>query len=104
MSWLDKLKQRWGVESPRQVFVILLVFALTGTSVLYVKKPFYALFGIATDSPWWAKTLGVLFIVLPIYQVLLLMFGFLLGQFKFFWAFEKRTFQRIQALFVSKNT
>ncbi len=103
MNWIEKLKKRWGVESPWQVIVILLVFALTGTSVLYVKKPFYILFGITPQSAWWVKMLGVLFIVLPLYQILLLGFGFLLGQFRFFWEFEKRTFGRIANLFSKKK-
>jgi hypothetical protein len=37
--------------------------------------------------------------VLPAYQVLLLLYGFLLGQFAFFWAFEKRMFGRIRKVF-----
>jgi hypothetical protein len=34
-------------------------------------------------------------LILPIYNVLLLVYGALLGQFQFFWDFEKRFFRRI---------
>jgi len=97
---LDKLKERWGVQNAWQVIIILIVFALTGTSSLYVKKPIYYLIGIHAESPFWIKTLGFIFIVLPLYQVLLLFYGFLLGQFTFFWEFEKRTWNRMKSLFI----
>ena len=34
-------------------------------------------------------------LILPIYNVILLGYGFLFGQFNFFWEFEKRFFNRI---------
>lgn len=103
MSWIEKLKERWGVATVGQVIVILLVFACTGFSVLYAKKPFYWLLNIDSESAWWIKTLATLFIVLPLYQVLLLFYGFIFGQFTFFWTFEKRSFGRIFSLFSSEE-
>jgi hypothetical protein len=34
-------------------------------------------------------------VIFPLYQLLLLCFGWLLGQFSFFWAFEKKMFARM---------
>jgi hypothetical protein len=34
-------------------------------------------------------------VILPVYNLLLLMYGFLFGQFKYFWAFEQRLFKRM---------
>ncbi len=100
MTWIEKLKTRWGVKNGWQVLVILIVFALTGFSSLYVKQPIYALFNIdANTLSGWQKFLSVIFITLPIYQVLLLFYGTVLGQFRFFWEFEKRMFSRIGKLF-----
>ncbi len=103
MSWIEKLRTRWGVTTAWQVVVILIVFACTGFSVLYAKKPFYWLLNIDSESAWWVKTLATIFIVLPLYQGLLLFYGFVFGQFKFFWAFEKRTFGRIGGIFSPKK-
>ena len=39
MSWIEKLKNRWKLRSAWQVAVVLLVFACTGFTVLFIKKP-----------------------------------------------------------------
>ena len=94
-SFLKKLQDRWGVTSVWQVLVILTVFALTGFTAMYIKRPIFAWLGLDETDPWWLRTLVWLVTVLPAYQVLLLMYGFLLGQFTFFWNFEKRMFGRM---------
>lgn len=74
--------------------MVLLVFALTGTTVLMIKKPI--LDWVAPDGQrplWFSITYFVL--ILPVYNLLLLMYGFLLGQFSFFWDFEKRFIKRM---------
>jgi hypothetical protein len=93
--WVQKLQTRWGVTSGRQLVVILVVFACTGTSVMFLKTPLLPLLGVTPASPWWVRLLASLFVILPLYQVVLLFFGFLFGQFKFFWEFEKRFFGRM---------
>ncbi|MBD0403667.1 DUF6787 family protein [Flammeovirga sp. EKP202] len=96
MGFIDTLKKRWNVKSGWQVGVILLVFALTGTTFMYTVKPYvYPLFGITSETSTWIRVLAFFFIGLPCYQVLLLIWGTLLGQFKFFWEFEKRMFRRM---------
>lgn len=98
-SFIQKLQTRWGVRSGWQVVVILIVFALTGLSAVQIKKPIFAFLGIDSEDPFWLRTLVWMVTVLPAYQVLLLLYGFLLGQFPFFWAFEKKMFGRIKKLF-----
>lgn len=96
---IDKLKKRWEVESLWQVGVILVVFALTGMTTLYVNRWVFGLLGITGEDPFWVRTLFWLLIVLPAYQVLFLGYGFLLGQFRFVWRFEKESFRKIAGLF-----
>lgn len=98
-SFLEKLQTRWGVHSVWQVVVILIVFALTGFTAMYIKRPIFAWLGINAATPWYIRTAVWLVTVLPAYQVFLLGYGFLLGQFTFFWNFEKRMFGRIGKLF-----
>ena len=93
MNWIERLQNRWGVQSAGQVFVILLVFALTGFSAMYLKIPVFSALGIDATTPWWQRSLVWILTILPAYQVLLLSYGFLLGQFRFFWEFEKRMFR-----------
>ena len=83
--------------------MILIVFACTGFSVLFIKQPLYDLVGITAQTSPWVRIPFYLFTILPAYQVLLLMYGFIFGQFRFFWNFEKRMFSRIRELFSSRQ-
>lgn len=95
LTWLQQLQKRWGVQSVRQVWIILLVFACTGTTSVYIKKPIFQLLGIDTHTAWYWRTFWWIIIVLPTYQILLLLYGFVFGQFRFFLNFEKRLFRRL---------
>lgn len=100
-SWTEKLKDRWQLNSAWQVLLVLLTFSCTGFSVLFLKEPLYALAGVTEATPVWLRTIYYMVAVLPAYQVLLLGWGFVFGQFRFFWNFEKRMFSRIGNLFRS---
>ena len=98
MSWIQKLKDRWKVNSAFQVIIILLVFACTGLTVVFLKRPlFYYWFGEG-PTPLLASTIYYI-LILPVYNVFLLFYGFVFGQFRFFWDFEKRFFTRIISIF-----
>ncbi len=91
-GWIGRLEKRWNVSTVR-VFIILLVFACTGFTVLFIKQPILAYFGPPESRSIW---LSVLYYVLifPLYNLILLFYGAIFGQFRFFWGFEKRFFQR----------
>ena len=99
---MEKLKARWGISSTWQIIIILLVFSITGSSSLFVGKPVLHLFGLdrVNFAPEFLfggllyYTLRIL-VIFPIYQVLLVLFGWLFGQFRFFWNFEKAMLGRI---------
>ncbi len=102
MSFIEKLQARWQLKSLTQVVLVLIVFACTGFSVLFLKTPLFSLLGF-NNGGGFVDTLLYLLIMLPLYQILLLFYGFIFGQFAFFWAFEKRTFARIGSMFSKKN-
>lgn len=93
-SWNERLKARWKVKNTYQVVLILIVFACTGTTVALIARPIlHALFE-PNDVPTWA-TMVYYLLILPIYNIFLLFYGLIFGQFRFFWEFEKRFFGRI---------
>ncbi len=100
---IEKLKQRWNVRNGWDVLIILVVFACTGFSVLYVKRWLFELVGLTENSPAWLRWSVNILIILPLYQVILLAWGWIWGKFNFFWEFEKRMFSRIGGLFRSKK-
>lgn len=91
-SWVDRLAERWKV-SPSRVLVILVVFACTGFTVMFLKRPVVAWFTGGEQRAVFTVLYYVL--ILPVYNVLLLAYGALFGQFRFFWDFEKRFFGRL---------
>lgn len=93
---MKNLKTRWGVESNLQIILIIVVFAITGSTASYIGKPILAYLNITPDTftiiGYWIIRIVLLFIV---YQFLLVFFGWIFGQFKFFWNFEKKMLRRL---------
>jgi hypothetical protein len=94
MSWIEKLKSRWKVGSVFQVIMILVVFACTGFTVLFLKRPLFQVLFDDGYVPSWATVLYYV-LILPVYNVILLFYGFVFGQFRFFWNFETRLLSRL---------
>jgi hypothetical protein len=92
-KWITGLQNRWHVKSTWQVIIILVVFACTGFTVMCIKPTITRLI-FHDGHPAWFSVLYWVFIF-PIYNLFLLFYGFIFGQFKFFWDFEKRFFSRL---------
>jgi hypothetical protein len=105
---MQELKKRWGIESNFSIIVILIVFAITGSSALKIARPFLDFIGFTrnlfTDewhysALYWTVRILIIF---PIYQLLLMFFGWICGQFKFFWNLEKKMLTRLGLGFLFK--
>jgi hypothetical protein len=89
------LEKRWILKYRWEMIRVFMVFAVTGSSSLYVGRPIIKLLGITKENLnpilYW-----ILFIIIGLifYQILLVTFGWLFGQFKFFWEFEKKMLKR----------
>lgn len=95
MSWTDRLKKRWNLKNGWQLLLILIVFACTGLSAVAIKKPLMNFLTSGNSNTWEASVVYYVFIMTPLYNILLLTYGFIFGQFNFFWEFEKKMFRRI---------
>ena len=93
---MKRLKEKWGITSNFQFIIILIVFSVTGSLAVWVAKPILELVGLdkSAVSPcvFWPIRIAIIF---PIYQVMIVVIGALFGQFKFFWAFEKKMLVRL---------
>jgi hypothetical protein len=101
-GFLQRLQTKWQLKSLTQVLLVLLVFACTGTTILFIKNPILTFFGIERGGGF-MNTLAYLLLVLPLYQIMLLIYGFIFGQFRFFWEKEKKLVQRIGRIFIRKK-
>jgi hypothetical protein len=100
---MSNLKKRWGIETSFQLTIIFIVFAITGSASAWLSRPFCFWLGITkSDLGFWFTPVRLL-LIFPLYQVLLVLIGFIFGQFKFFWAFEKKMLKRMGLAFLFKE-
>lgn len=106
---MQKLKERWGVTSNFDIVMIFIVFAVTGSSSVKIARPVLEFLGFSRENfgeEWYFSVLYWairIFTIFPIYQVLLVCFGWLFGQFSFFWNFEKKMLNRLGLGFLFKS-
>ena len=92
---MKKLKERWKIKTNGQLFIVFLVFAITGSSAAKLAAPITDFFEIKEEMGWYVYWPFRILIILPIYQVLLVFFGWVFGEFNFFWTFEKKMLRRL---------
>lgn len=89
-----KLKDKWGIDNNFQFWLIFSIFGITGTSMLFIKPPLFGILGITSDIPIVLYVILYVLIITPVYFIVLLIIGSLLGQQKFFFNFVKKMFTR----------
>ncbi len=100
---MKKLIERWELKSNRQVFIVFLVFAITGSSAAKLAAPITDFFEITKQLGWYIYWPFRILIIFPVYQVLLVSFGWVFGEFEFFWKFEKRMLRSMRLGFLLKE-
>ncbi|MFH1527811.1 MAG: DUF6787 family protein [Bacteroidota bacterium] len=76
--------------------LIILVFALTGSSTAYLSGVIMSALGA---EPWTLfYVIGYLLFIFPLYQGLTLVYAFLLGQFDFFYVRQKKIALKVVSL------
>lgn len=90
---MNKFKAKWNINSDWQLLIILIVFSITGSAAMVVRKFVFGWIGITPDTSLWIKVPLYILILFPAYQILLIVIGSLLGQFNFFYSFQKKSFR-----------
>ncbi len=99
---LKKLEKRWIVQERWQITRIFIIFAITGTTSLYVTTPILNAIGLTKDvfseNTFYLILYYVIkfFAILPFYNILLLIFGWVFGEYKFFHSFVKKMLDRFR--------
>ncbi|WP_378188215.1 DUF6787 family protein [Aquimarina sp. W85] len=91
-----KLEDKWEVSYRWELIAIFIVFAITGSTSAKISDPILSLLGLSNENTatyiYWPLRIILIF---PIYQILLIVMGWLFGQFSFFWQFEKKMLSRL---------
>src|SRR3982074_1822374 len=96
----EKLKQKWKVRG-LQFLLIIASFALGGSLTGWLAKKAMSVIGI--NQPWLFPPLYLLFVIV-LWPTCVLLISIPLGQFRFFWNYEKRIFRWFGKIFgISKK-
>lgn len=102
-KFIERMKKKYNVGTTFELFIIMAVFSLAGMAIVLVRKPIFHLLGITAQTPFILKFLAWLAVVFPTYQINLLIFGFLLGQFPFFWEREKKFLRFLRRVLLERG-
>ena len=92
---LNKLKEIFKVKNNLQLVIVFLVFGVSGSLSVYVSKPALSFLDI---NRFFNNDIIILiirvFVIFPLYQIILITVGTLFGQFNYFWSFQKKFFKK----------
>ncbi len=101
---MEKFKQRWGIKSNYQFWLIFIVFAINGSLSAKISKYCMAFFGFDNQNLAWYLYYPILIIlVLPLYPFMLIVFGYIFRQHQFFFPIAKRILKQIGLGFIFKD-
>ena len=102
--FFKKLENRWKVNYRWEFIAIFLCFAVTGSSAGRISNPLMEFIGLPKETTMeWVYWPVRILLIFPIYQILLVIFGWIFGQFTFFKAFAQKMMSRMGLDFIFKK-
>ena len=99
MNLLKKIKDKFHAKSFKHLIIIFLVFALSGSASLFMSSSILNAINLKELINFYPLYLLVRIILLiPIYQLVLIIIATLFGEFRYFWNFEKKFFKRLRLI------
>jgi hypothetical protein len=96
---LQKIIDKFHAESFKHLIIIFLVFALSGSASLLMSSSILTAINLKELINFYPLYLLVRIILLiPIYQLVLIIIATLFGEFRYFWNFEKKFFKRLRLI------
>ena len=96
---VNKLIKKFEANSIQHLIIIFIIFALSGSGSIFISSPILAILSLEQLISFYPLYLFVrIILIVPIYQILLILIASLFGQFNYFWKFEKRFLQRLKII------
>ena len=94
---INKLRKIFKAKSNWHLFIIFIVFGISGSLSIIISEPIIELLKIKelVESYILYTAIRIL-IIFPVYQIVLLFVGTLFGQYKYFIDFEKKMLMRFK--------
>ena len=96
---IQNLIKKFNAKSKVHLLVIFFVFGLSGSFSLWISSPIMAALDLKNILNNY--TLYIFFrllIIIPIYQLILIVIASIFGEFQYFWKFEKKFLKRIKII------
>ena len=96
---LNKLVKKFNAKSNKHLLIIFTIFGLSGSGSLFISSPILSainLDDLITFYPLYV--LARIIIIIPIYQLMLILIATIFGEFNYFWKFEKKFLQRLKLI------
>ena len=96
---LQKIIDKFHAKSFKHLIIIFLVFAISGSASLLISSSILTILNLKELINFYPLYLLVRIILLiPIYQLVLIIIATLFGEFRYFWNFEKKFFKRLRLI------
>ncbi len=96
---IEKLVNKFKANSIRHLFIIFIIFALSGSGSLFISSPILVVLGLDKLITFYPLYIFVrIILIIPIYQFILIIIASLFGEFDYFWKFEKKFLQRLRII------
>ncbi len=96
---IEKLVNKFNANSIRHLFIIFIIFALSGSGSLFISSPILIVLGLDKIITFYPLYIFVrIILIIPIYQFILIIIASIFGEFDYFWKFEKKFLQRIRII------
>ena len=95
---IEKLINLFKVKNLKQLVIVFLVFSITGSLSVVLGEPVINFFfedGFENNLYFWIVRI---FIIFPLYQILLIIIGTIFGEFRYFWRIEKKILIRLKII------
>ena len=96
---IKHLIKRFNARSKAHLLLIFIVFGLSGSFSLWISSPIMSAFdlkNILNNYPLYV--FFRILIIIPIYQLILIIVASIFGEFQYFWRFEKKFLKRIKII------
>ena len=96
---LEKLVNKFKANSIQHLFIIFIIFAISGSASLLISSPILIALGLDRLITFYPLYIFVrIILIIPIYQFILILIASLFGEFDYFWKFEKKFLQRLRII------
>ena len=96
---IQNLINKFNAKSKGHLFVIFLVFGLSGSLSLWISSPILSALDLKDMLNNYSLYIFFrVLIIIPIYQLILIVIATLFGEFEYFWKYEKKFLKLIKLI------